>query len=146
MTQFVAILQAVGNYPWFANYEGPEFEVLEGKGLDKPIKFMVIRGNDPPRELGHFTLAPLPGCCGVVVSTESYLDPSWRGKTVISEHFHKIKEATARKLGYSMMLATVQLRNIPEVVGGSKAGWKLDHFFRNKRTENDLAFMFKELK
>lgn len=113
------------------------------KGLTGPVTFKLSLYNDEDRVVNtNFTLAPLYGCCGVVVSTGSWnKEPS-----ISSSDFHKIKEQIARHLGYSLMLATTQLRNIPEVIGAGKNDWKFVHTFRNKRTDNDLGLMIKDLK
>ena len=151
MKAFSTVSQpAVASEYIYSAMVGDDEVVEQDKGLYKPQLFYVWRKGThqgaADSHIGRFTLAPLAGCCGVVVSTDSYLEESWRKTPVVSEHFHKLKEETARKLGYSLMLATTQLRNIPEVVGASKAKWKFIHFFRNKRTDNDLGLMIKDLK
>lgn len=118
------------------------------KGLYKEQQFTVEweRSDKTREKLGTFVLSPLPGCCGVVVSTASYLEEKQRGLSYISTSFHEIKEKVARHYGYSLMLSTVQLRNLPEIIGASKAKWRFIHHFRNKRTDNDLTLGIKELK
>jgi hypothetical protein len=135
-----------GGYTWEARTVDLGDEYPLEKGLDGVVNFIVSRTPSSAGDFGWFTLAPLPGCCGVVVSIHSRLKEGWAGTPVIGDHFHKLKEHVARELGYSMMLATTQLRNIPEVVGASKAGWRIEKFFRNKRSGNDIGVMFKELK
>lgn len=124
--------------------EGSETWENEKKGLDEPALFQVNSTKSPNSLFGQFKLAPMPGCCGVVVSTESYIVPTYRG-SAFSESFHAIKEHVAKQLGYSLMLATIQTRNIPEIVGASKAKWKIVHCFRNKRTTNDIGVALKEI-
>lgn len=120
----------------------------EGKGLYKETQFLVRVGEKEDiiksQEVGYFFLSPLPGCCGIVVSHATHLHPSFRS-TEYGKSFHRVKENVARHYGYSMMLATTELRNLPEIIGGSKAGWKWGNFFRNKRTTHDLAIGLKEL-
>jgi hypothetical protein len=117
------------------------------KGLWKRELFEVFftRTDGSKKVYGHFCLEPMPGCCGVVVSTSSQINEEDRG-TSIGPRFHGLKEKVARHFGYSLMLSTVQLRNLPQVIGGSKAGWKYIYHFRNKRTDNDLTLGIKELK
>lgn len=131
-----------GDYTW----EIPE-EDLQQKGLDKSTTFRVFwaHQSSPHEEIGQFTLEPMPGCCGIVVSTGSFLKEGWRGAHNIGIWFHEIKQLTAVALGYRVMLMTTQLRNIPEVVGASRAKWRIFHCFRNKRTDNDIGIAFKEL-
>src|SRR5687768_17154757 len=83
------------------------------KGIYEPEPFNVFYATD---KIGRFVLAPVAGCCGIVISTESWLDPKWRGQSHISPLFHELKAATAKKLGYSAMMATVELRNLPELI------------------------------
>jgi hypothetical protein len=122
-------------------------EELQSKGLPGDITFKVFWGHEskPHEEIGWFTLSPLPGCCGVVVSTGSYLKEGYRGNHNFGIWFHEIKQMMAQKLGYKIMLMTTQLRNIPEVVGACRAKWKIFHCFRNKRTDNDIGIAFKEI-
>lgn len=131
-------------------------EDFKAKGIEQGsfCQFSVHRehgvpGNKRQTEealIGGFTFSTMPGCCGVVVSTNSYILDGLRGDKVLGRIFHKLKEHVARELGYSKMIATVQALNLPEVIGGSKAGWKLAEPFRNKRSGNDIFFMFKDLK
>lgn len=120
-------------------------DVYIEKGLDKPAHFRVF-GKHPSKEeveIGYFTFAPMPGCCGVVVSTGSYLKEEFRHRQ--GRDFHSLKAKTAQALGYSCMVATVQCTNFPEVIGAAKNGWKLHVSFRNKRTTNDIAVMTKNV-
>lgn len=131
----------------YLHTEAPEFEgmpadVMREKGLPQGHIFDVFHGERDPEKVGRFRLDPLPGCCGVVVSTDSFIEPIRRGSWVGTE-FHEIKALVAKHYGYSAMLMTTQLRNIPEVVGASKAGWKFLETFRNTRTNNDLGVALK---
>lgn len=127
--------------------EIPDGDEYRGKGLHGPMTFEVhyenVGGGVVPQSLARFSLEPMPGCCGIVVSTGSYKDPifSW----VNGDHFHELKARVAASFGYKTMLMTTQLRNIPEVVGASKARWKFFHFFRNSRTNNDIGIAVKDL-
>ena len=112
------------------------------KGLEQRQYFPVVSANSK-QTLAGFYLEPLPGCCGVVVSTGSWIIPEYRGS--FGKLFHTLKETVARKLGYSLMLATTELRNLPEVIGASNAKWKHIHTFRNQRTSHDLSLMIKDL-
>lgn len=142
---------------WLTHWPEQELQNLstddfKAKGIEQGsfCSFVVYRQRNEAgaeeRKLGGFTFSTMPGCCGVAVSTASALNEGWRGIKVIGEMFHKLKEHVARELGYSKMIATTQALNLPEVIGGSKAGWKLGEPFRNKRSGNDIFFMFKDLK
>lgn len=125
--------------------DGGEGEHEKGLYKEQTFKVQWERTDKSREDVGQFTLAPLPGCCGVVVSTGSWLHTKQRGLQYISVSFHEIKELVARHFGYSLMLSTVQLRNLPQIISGSKAGWKYIHHFRNKRTDHDLTLGLKEL-
>jgi hypothetical protein len=120
----------------------PDEEVYKEKGLEGPKSFPVRMGD--ATIVGSFTLSPMPGCCGIVVSTDSQLHNPYRG-TWTGPEFHEIKSKVATYFGYKTMLMTTQLRNFPEVVGASKAKWKFVHCFRNKRTDNDIGIAIKDL-
>jgi hypothetical protein len=120
------------------NPDGP----WSAKGLSSRREFSVVLaiGN----KFGGFCLEPMPGNCGIVVSTGSYVEPNWRGTH--SKHFHQLKEKVARHFGYTVMIMTTQLRNIPQVVGASQANWRFVEYFRNTRTGNDCGIAIKVLK
>lgn len=127
------------------------------KGLFDPVTFDVYYQPDyteqtrarpgfvpaEPIRIGSFTFAPMPSCCGVVVSTGSYILPEYRDYRAY--RFHDLKEHVARELGYSCMLATTHTSNFPEVIGAAKHGWKMHPAFINKRTGNQLTVMEKHL-
>jgi hypothetical protein len=123
-------------------------EIATQKGLWKRAYFTLHVGWErenslPERDIGQFVLEPMPGCCGVVVSTGSFLHPKERG--VFSQYFHDMKAFVARELGYSRMLATTETSNFPEIIGAAKNGWKLHEAFTNKRTGHQLTVMEKAL-
>ena len=121
------------------------FIVEDEKGLGALAGFYVFRGENSFNKKdasAYFELAPMPGCCGAVVSTGSYKYNS----SLDSFYFHNIKLAVAKALGYSLMIATAELRNFPETIGAVKNGnWKLLEPFYNNRTGHDLVLMAKVL-
>jgi hypothetical protein len=118
------------------------------KGLKRSMTFEVKYENSVgapvPGSVAKFCLEPMPGCCGIVVSTHTFVEESYRGG-IIADWLHELKAKTAKSFGYTTMLMTTQLRNIPQVVGASKARWKFFHFFRNDRTGNDIGIAVKDL-
>lgn len=116
----------------------------ENKGLLVPTKFSVYPSWITDGPLGTFKLAPMPGCCGVVVSTETEIPVLYRGRG-FAKVLQAAKEMLASKLGYSMMIATVQMENIPELVSAVHAEWKIEKTFTNKRTKRLLGLLIKEL-
>jgi hypothetical protein len=117
----------------------------EGKGLYQQADFTVFRKTDHSDiEIGRFSFATLPGCCGIVVSFYSSLNEVSRG-TAMGPMFHHLKEKVARELGYSQMIATCDVTNFPEVIGASKNRWKILNPFKNRRTGNTIAYMLKNV-
>lgn len=103
------------------------------KGFVNPTVFHVRDKNDT--FIGSFTLAPMPGNCGIVVSTATWLPARVRGSG-LSYVLHHFKEDIARKAGYSIMLCTVVQGNEPQVKGATNVGWKFWYRFMNRRTNN----------
>jgi hypothetical protein len=127
----------VGNYTAkINNLDFPE------KGLVEPKTFDVVHLG--LHHIGRFTLAPMIGCCGVVISTNTYLFPQFRG-LYHSKGMHDLKQAVAEHLGYSLMLCTVQGSNVPQLAGAWKAGWRVVHTFTNSRTGHLIHMMTKNL-
>lgn len=114
---------------------------MHGKGLEKATRFRV-RSED--KEVGEFTFEPMPGCCGVVVSTRTWIRPAYRG-TGFGQTLQHLKCGIAQDLGYGAMIATCETSNIPEIVGASKARWKIGPIFTNPRTRHQLGIMIKVL-
>lgn len=119
------------------------------KGLILNTTFFVhtmqpLEGLPAGVRFGEFTLCPMPGCCGVVVSTATKIAHPFVGKK-LSKHMHKLKEHVALELGYSLMLSTTVSSNAPQVAGATKANWLVLEEFKNSRTGNELLLMSKRL-
>lgn len=90
--------------------------------------------------IGSFAFSPMPGCCGLVVS-----HGTWRDKRTIAEFskdsdmFRECKTALAKKLGYSAMIATTQMKEVASVLNMVKSGYHIERTFTNKRTSNLLG-------
>lgn len=127
------IYEVTGNVP----------EDLE-KGLVNPESFTVIdlQSNE---SVGWFTLCPMPGNCGMVVSTGTRVRWERRGRG-LSYVLHEAKEELSRALGYTKMISTVQSFNDPQIISAKKSGWREVDEFTNKRTNNDILIMVKDLK
>ena len=93
--------------------------------------------------IGTFTLVPMPGCCGAVVSTSLFLEKQYRG-TPIGKEFMELKEWTPEYLGYSAVFATIQLKNLAELKSSAKRQYKIIGNWKNDRTGNHLAIIFKK--
>ena len=136
---------------WVVLHDGPPTD-LQGedpeKGLYKTTKFKFYSiGNykgSELRELGYFYFSPMPGCCGIVISHDTFLNKNFRGSAV-SDPFRKIKNELAKQLGYTVMIATTQMENLPGVGNMMKSGYKIPLTFTNKRTNNLLGLGYKVL-
>lgn len=123
------------------------------KGLDADVRFNLTLEKDGKTEpihlafrnyIGGFQFAPMPGCCGIVVSTATFLRPDFRGGE-ISQKFRELKENIARDLGYSVMIATGITGDIASHKNLLKSKYELVKNFRNKRTGNTLDVAIKVL-
>ena len=121
-------------------------EAFPEKGLDKRayFKFQRVGSDGTVYDYGNFVFAPVEGCCGIVVSAYTFLNKSVRG-TGYSDKFRDMKESLARQLGYSMMIATTQMKNIPAVSNMIKSKYNIVDTFTNKRTNNLLGLGMKRL-
>ncbi|GAI02626.1 unnamed protein product [marine sediment metagenome] len=88
--------------------------------------------------VAHGYLIPMPGCCGVIVSTEAYVNYDQRGKG-IGDVMHRLRIELAADRGYTCMICTDITANEPQAKIIKKNGWKLVHDFNNKRTANPVS-------
>lgn len=95
--------------------------------------------------IARFTLKEMINCCGILVSTDTWVDPKYQGKG-IAQKLMPIKEAIAKECGYTLFLSTVAISDNPkEVHILEKFGWHLDKSFVNKRTKNTVGIFTKEI-
>lgn len=130
------------------------------KGIQRTICFMVRLYKDGKRvetpnplypghkgtldRIGHFYFSPMPGCCGVVVSNNTFLQPSYR-RSIYSQPFRDLKELAAKSLGYSCMIATGVSEDVASHKNLLKSNYKLVSQFYNNRTGNKLDVAVKVL-
>lgn len=115
------------------------------KGFTEEALFEVFRVTpDSEILIGHTFFSPFPGCCGIVVSHGTYLTEKSR-HSGLSDPFRKLKENIARECGYTCMVATTQMSNIPAVGNFFKSRYKFVQTFTNKRTGNLLGVGMKIL-
>ena len=87
--------------------------------------------------IAGFQLTPLPGCCGILVSHDTFVMPSHQGQG-IGTAMMKAKICIAQDLGFSRLLATVRSDNGTELHLLRKAGWVRTDEFVNKRTNHPI--------
>jgi hypothetical protein len=119
-------------------------DVIHEKGLQVTTRFEAFFDYEEGKKIGHWYFAPMPGCCGVVVSHSLWLDQGFRGKGY-SHPFQQLRELVARKLGYSCIISTILTNNFPEIISSANSGWRLYAPFRNKRTGNEVTFSIKHI-
>lgn len=122
----------------FTDYRDRGVNDCTEKGLFQTLEVEVASKWSPGVKYGHFYLSPMPGCCGVVVSHDTMLLPTYRGRVSTSD-FHALKMAVAKVFGYTLMVSTIQTSNTPSYIGAMKNGWRSLQIFRNRRTSNDIA-------
>lgn len=87
--------------------------------------------------IAFFTLRRLDGCCGIIVSANSVISEGYRNKG-IGTILHKFRIYYAKKMGYTLMLCTDKVKNIPQLNILNNHGWEHLKTFKNIRTFNTL--------
>lgn len=90
------------------------------------------------KRVAGFQLVEQVNCCGVIVSTRTYVYNSVKDMGYAQEMM-ELKIALAKEFGYSAMLATVVMKNEAEVHILEKFGWKCGETFVNTRSKNELG-------
>ena len=97
-------------------------------------------------DIAGFELIQQINCCGILISTQTWVDKKYR-RMGYAQVMMPIKEAFAKELGFSLIMATVNITGNPaEVHILEKFGWKLKDSFVNKRTNNTVGIYTKEIK
>jgi hypothetical protein len=97
-------------------------------GLDVRIK----KGE---QAIADFKLIQLPGCCGVLVSYNSYVYFTYRNRGM-GKILNEFRQEIATYLGYTVMLCTDKDSNEPQSKILKSQGFKSVHQFTNRRTDN----------
>ena len=112
------------------------------KDLPGGLKFRVI--NVEGVVISRFELAQMLGCCGICISTGTYVHPDFRGKSV-NIILNNFRIDIAKHLGYGLLMCTDLKSNTPQMKTLDKNGWKNIREFKNPRTGNILNVTIKEL-
>lgn len=112
------------------------------KGFDTTAEFKLYRIGSEKILIGGFSFTTLPGCCGVVVSHNTWLTEQTKHSGV-SDPFRELKEEIAIKCGYSMMIATTDMSKVPSVGNMIKSKYNIFKTFTNKRTNHLLGIGYK---
>ena len=117
------------------------------KGLDHTgtCQFGIfIKQYKEEEKIGHFMLTQLPGCCGVVVIHNMYLNKDFRGG-VLSNTIRNGKHKLCHILGYTCAIATTKMSDIPAVKNMFKSRYSIVDTFTNRRTNNLIGIGVKKL-
>lgn len=104
-------------------------------------------------QVSSFSLAELPGCCGILVFYHASVATDFQKKG-LGSLLLRVREETARKAGYSVAMATVLKYNEAELSILEKANWtkigiptgvSRSQVFRNRRTNNEVVQLQKYL-
>lgn len=93
------------------------------------------------KEIAGFKLYEMPHCCGILVSCNAYVQPSFRGKRV-GTLLNNLRQEIARAMGYTVMICTDIARNTPQRKLLKTNGWKDILEFKNKRTGNTILLSY----
>ena len=117
-------------------------ELMYVKDTFYGLKFEIIdlQGN----LISTFRLLQMVGCCGICISTGTYVHPDFRGKGV-NIILNNFRIDIAKHLGYGLLMCTDLKSNTPQMKTLDKNGWKHIHEFKNPRTGNILNITIKEL-
>lgn len=114
---------------------------FEQKQLYSAVGFGVYAGGS---RISSFSLTPLPGCCGVVVSHNASVHSDYQRKG-IGNLCHEFRVSMCKHLNYTLMLCTDVVTNQPQQKILDKHGWQHIFQFNNKRTGNTVAISVLDL-
>jgi hypothetical protein len=118
------------------------FRVQVNKRSPFKLCFEIMEDDIP---MAGFTLIEQVNCCGMLVSTRTFVLSKFQGEGCAQEMM-ELKDALAKEFGYSALLATVDVGNNPaEVHILEKCGWSKVKEFINKRTKPTLGVFIKVL-
>ena len=115
------------------------------QGKDDGKIFVTLRESDKWTMYAKFSLMPMPGCCGICISTNAEVDSSLRNKG-LGKVLHRLRISLAQECGYSFLICTDITSNIPQTKILSKYNWEELLKFKNTRTGNEVAMHALSLK
>lgn len=98
---------------------------------------IVVPSNVSDKVAATFALLPMPGCCGICISTGAYVCSDLRGRG-LGTILNTIRIEIARYMGYTVLLCTDVESNKAQRAILAKNGWKDIYQFVNKRTKNTV--------
>lgn len=87
--------------------------------------------------LAHFELVAMPGCCGILISTNCWTLYRLVGFG-IGQFLHQLRLRIAKDWGYTVLMCTDVATNKPQQHILNKNKWELLQQFTNSRTGNKV--------
>lgn len=84
-----------------------------------------------------FTLVCMPGCCGIVISTNCYVVQHYQCKG-LGTLLNTMRKQIAWEMGYTVLMCTDVVDNAPQQRILSKNGWQSVFGFINRRSGNTV--------
>lgn len=96
-----------------------------------------VRKNRTYTTIAHFNLIAMPGCCGILISSGSYVMPEYQNKG-IGTILNKMRTEISHLWGYSLLMCTDVADNQHQQKILEKNGWQTLKEFVNNRTRNTV--------
>lgn len=87
--------------------------------------------------LASWRLVQLPGCCGILISTDAQIYPNYQKKGW-GKIFNKVRQKQATLMGYGQLMCTVDRKNTAQQKILSSNGWVLRSTMTNPKTSNQI--------
>lgn len=107
----------------------------------------LLQGHSPKTgffPIAKFGILPMPGCKGICIFHHVEVELEWRGKK-LGRELLKIRQEAAKIAGYTLAIATVKQVNKIEHNLLISEDWRIVSSFRNRRTNNDVLILEKQL-
>lgn len=134
-------------YSWFQNSTNEDVKKL-AESISANIRvnnndlIVTLNLKKTREELASFTLSNTPGCCGILISTRTFIWYDYRRKG-ISYLLQDMKSYLVKKLNVGMLMATVVSSNTYEKICLVRTGWHKINSFDNPITGNSVEMWVK---
>ena len=96
-----------------------------------------LNGDEDKTRVAGFRIVSMPGCCGIAISTGSWVHMSFRNRG-IGGLLNKSRIQLGKILNFGAMICTDVSKNEPSRKLLEKNGWKDVFKFKNPRTRNEV--------
>lgn len=135
MTYQEQIEQIVGKATELRRYR---VESYMGKSQEEGYWVLGFVGDRTAAPIARFKLICMPGCCGIVISTDACVYSDYRRKG-LGTILNNMRRQIAWQFGYTAMICTDVMVNIPQQRILKRNGWNTLFHFVNRRTENAVS-------